>query len=255
MSTSTNANSPNSVLYIVSTPIGNLEDITLRALRTLREVNLIAAEDTRHTRQLLAHFDIHTSVTSFFEGNQIRKAEKLIAQLKGGNTIALVSDAGTPTVSDPGYHLVVQCIEANIPVVPIPGVSACIAAASVAGLPLHNFVFEGFLSPKAGKRRRHLEELCNEKRTLIFFESPHRLIPFLQTVMELFGDRRIAVARELTKKFEEIFRGYVSEAIEKFQAAPPRGEFTIVIAGKEQSRKERIRKKIGLEMDDREHLR
>ncbi len=233
MPTSTNANARNSVLYIVSTPIGNLEDITLRALRTLREVNLIAAEDTRRTRKLLAHFDIHTPITSLFEGNQVRKGGKLISRLKGGDTIALVSDAGTPAVSDPGYQLLVQCIEADIPVVPIPGVSACIAAASVAGLPLHNFVFEGFLSPKSGKRRRHLEGLSDERRTLIFYESPHRLIPFLQDVMELFGNRRIAVARELTKKFEEIFRGNVDEAIEKFQAVLPRGEFTVVIAGKE----------------------
>lgn len=233
MSTAANSNSKNSVLYVVSTPIGNLEDITLRALRTLREVNLIAAEDTRHTRQLLAHFDIHTPITSFFEGNQSRKGEKLISRLKSGDNLALVSDAGTPTVSDPGYQLVVRCIEAEIPVVPIPGVSACIAAASVAGLPLHNFVFEGFLSPKSGKRKRHLEGLSNERRTLIFFESPHRLIPFLQAVMELFGNRRIAVARELTKKFEEVFRGNVSQAIEKFQAVLPRGEFTVVIAGKD----------------------
>jgi len=233
MSIAANSNSKNSVLYIVSTPIGNLEDITLRAIRTLREVNLIAAEDTRHTRQLLAHFDIHTPITSFFEGNQLRKGEKLISRLKGGDNLALVSDAGTPTVSDPGYQLVVRCIEAEISVVPIPGVSACIAAASVAGLPLHNFVFEGFLSPKSGKRKRHLEGLSNERRTLIFYESPHRLIPFLQAVMELFGNRRIAVARELTKKFEEVFRGNVSQAIEKFQGVLPRGEFTVVIAGKE----------------------
>ncbi len=233
MPTAANSNSKNSVLYVVSTPIGNLEDITLRALRTLREVNLIAAEDTRHTRQLLAHFDIHTPITSFFEGNQLRKGEKLISRLKGGDNLALVSDAGTPTVSDPGYQLVVRCIEAEIPVVPIPGVSACIAAASVAGLPLHNFVFEGFLSPKSGKRKQHLEGLSNERRTLIFYESPHRLIPFLQAVMELFGNRRIAVARELTKKFEEVFRGNVSQAIDKFQAVLPRGEFTVVIAGKE----------------------
>ena len=233
MSTAPNANSKNCALYIVSTPIGNLEDITLRALRTLKEVNLIAAEDTRRTRQLLAHFDIHTSITSFFEGNQVRKGKKLISRLKAGETIALVSDAGTPTVSDPGYQLLVQCIEADIPVVPVPGVSACIAAASIAGLPLHSFAFEGFLSPKSGKRRRRLEGLSNEKRTLIFYESPHRLIPFLQDVKELFGNRRIAVARELTKKFEEIFRGNVSGAIEKFQAVTPRGEFTVVIAGKE----------------------
>ena len=221
------------VLYVVSTPIGNLEDITLRALRVLKEVDLIAAEDTRHTRRLLTHYDIHTPFTSYFEGNHIRKGEKLIARLKAGDSIALVSDAGTPTISDPGYRLVVQCIETNIPTVSIPGPSACIAAASIAGLPLHNFAFEGFLSPKSGKRRRRLTDLRDETRTLIFYESPYRLIRFLEDVLEILGDRRIVVARELTKKFEELFRGTASEAIEKFQTTTPRGEFTVVIAGKE----------------------
>ena len=219
------------VLYIVSTPIGNLEDITLRALRTLKEVDLIAAEDTRHTRRLLAHYEIRTPITSYFEGNQIQKGEKLVTRLKAGELIALVSDAGTPTISDPGYRLLIQCIEAGIPIIPIPGPSACIAAASVAGLPLHNFVFEGFLSPKSGRRKRQLTDLCEEKRTLIFYESPHRIVVFLQDVLEVFGDRRVSVARELTKKFEEIFRGKVTEAIEKFQETAPRGEFTIVIEG------------------------
>jgi 16S rRNA (cytidine1402-2'-O)-methyltransferase len=219
------------ILYIVSTPIGNLEDITLRALRVLREVDLIAAEDTRHTHRLLAHYDIHTPRTSYFEGNEIRKTEKLIARLKAGEAIALVSDAGTPTISDPGYRLLIQCIEADIPIIPIPGPSACIAAASVAGLPLHNFAFEGFLSPKSGRRKRRLTELREERRTLIFYESPHRLIAFLEDVLEVFGERRVSIARELTKKFEEVFRGTVSEAIEKLQVTPPRGEFTLVIAG------------------------
>ena len=227
----TDVNPTEGVLYIVSTPIGNLEDITLRALRTLKTVDLIAAEDTRHTRRLLTHYEIHAPLTSYFEGNQIQKGEKLTARLKAGESIALVSDAGTPTISDPGYRLLAQCIEANIPIVPIPGPSACIAAASVAGLPLHNFVFEGFLSPKSGRRKRQLTNLCEESRTLIFYESPHRVIVFLRDVLEVFGDRRISIARELTKKFEEVFRGTVTEAIKKFQATPPRGEFTIVIAG------------------------
>ena len=219
------------ILYIVSTPIGNLEDITLRALRVLQEVDLIAAEDTRHTHRLLVHYEIHTPRTSYFEGNELQKSEKLIDRLKAGEAIALVSDAGTPTISDPGYRLLVKCIEADIPIVPIPGPSACIAAASVAGLPLHNFVFEGFLSPKSGRRKRRLTDLREEQRTLIFYESPHRLIAFLQDVLAILGDRRVSGARELTKKFEEIFRGTVTEAIEKLQATPPRGEFTIVIAG------------------------
>jgi 16S rRNA (cytidine1402-2'-O)-methyltransferase len=224
-------NQENGVLYIVSTPIGNLEDITVRAIRILKEVDLIAAEDTRRTRQLLNHYDIHTPLTSYFDGNHESKGEKLIAQLKAGGLIALVSEAGTPTVSDPGHRLVVQCIDANIPITPVPGVAACIAAASVAGLPLHAFVFEGFLSPKSGKRRRHFIELSQEKRTLIFYESPRRLTIFLQDALEILGDRQIVVARELTKKFEEIFRGLVSEAIRKFEASPPRGEFTILVEG------------------------
>ena len=227
----TDVNPTEGVLYIVSTPIGNLEDITLRALRVLKTVDLIAAEDTRHTRRLLTHYEIHAPITSYFEGNQIQKGEKLVARLKAGESVALVSDAGTPTISDPGYRLLAQCIEANIPIVPIPGPSACIAAASVAGLPLHNFTFEGFLSPKSGRRKRQLADLCEESRTLIFYESPHRVIVFLRDVLEVFGDRRISIARELTKKFEEVFRGTVTEAIEKLQATPPRGEFTIVIAG------------------------
>lgn len=231
MAQSTDLNLTEGVLYIVSTPIGNLEDVTLRALRTLKEVTLIAAEDTRHTRRLLAHYEISTPTTSYFEGNQIQKGEKLVARLKTGDSIALVSDAGTPTISDPGYRLLAQCIEAGILIIPIPGPSACIAAASVAGLPLHNFVFEGFLSPKSGRRKRQLTDLREEKRTLIFYESPYRIIPFLSDVLEVFGDRQIAIARELTKKFEEVFRGEVTEAIEKLQQTPPRGEFTIVIAG------------------------
>ena len=231
MSQSTDPNSTAGILYIVSTPIGNLEDITLRALRILKMVDLIAAEDTRHTRRLLTHYEIDTPTTSYFEGNQIQKGEMLVTRLKAGASIALVSDAGTPTISDPGYRLLVQCIEAAIPIIPIPGPSACIAAASVAGLPLHNFVFEGFLSPKSGRRKRQLADLCEEKRTLIFYESPHRVIPFLKDVLEVLGDRRVTVARELTKKFEEIFRGTVAEAIEKLQETGARGEFTIVIGG------------------------
>ncbi len=231
MAQSTDVKSTEGVLYIVSTPIGNLEDITLRALRILKEVDLIAAEDTRHTRRLLSHYEIGTPTTSYFEGNQIQKGERLVARLKAGESIALVSDAGTPTISDPGYRLLIQCIETDIPIIPIPGPSACIAAASIAGLPLHNFVFEGFLSPKSGRRKRQLTELREERRTLIFYESPHRITAFLQDVLEVFGDRRVSVARELTKKFEEAFRGKVTDAIQKFQETSPRGEFTIVIEG------------------------
>ena len=200
-------------LYLVSTPIGNLEDITLRALRILKAVDLIAAEDTRQTRRLLTHYDIQTPLTSYFAGNErSKKLDKLIERLQTGETIALVSDAGTPIISDPGYPLLRGCIAAAIPIVPIPGVSAVVAAASVSGLPLHNFTFEGFLSPKSGKRKRQLSVLAEEERTLILFESPHRLRRFLADVLEVLGERDIVVTRELTKHFEEIFRGKVSEA-------------------------------------------
>ena len=225
-------NTSSGTLYLVSTPIGNLEDITLRALRILKEVDLIAAEDTRQTRRLLTHYDIQTPLTSYFEGNQRVKCGKLIERMKTGERIALVSDAGTPIISDPGYPLLRGCIAAAIPVIPIPGASAVITAASVSGLPLHNFTFEGFLSPKSGKRKRQLEVLVDEERTLIFFESPHRLCRFLEDVLEVMGERDIVVTRELTKRFEEIFRGRVGEALERFRETEPRGEFTVLIAGK-----------------------
>ena len=204
----------------------------MRALRILKEVNLIAAEDTRQTRRLLTHYNIQTPLTSYFEGNQQSKCAKLIARLQTGEAIALVSDAGTPIISDPGYPLLRGCITAEIPIVPIPGASAVVTAASVSGLPLHNFTFEGFLSPKSGKRKRQLSVLTDEERTLILFESPHRIRRFLEDALEVLGERDIVVARELTKRFEEIFRGNVSEALEKFRDTEPRGEFTIVIAGR-----------------------
>ena len=224
-------NSPPGTLYLVSTPIGNLEDITLRALRVLKEVDLVAAEDTRQTRRLLTHYNIRTPLTSYFEANQQVKGDKLIERLKAGETIALVSDAGTPIISDPGYPLLRGCIEAEIPIIPIPGASAVVTAASISGLPLHNFTFEGFLSPKSGKRKRQLRVLADEERTLILFESPHRLRRFLEDVLEVMGERDIVIARELTKRFEEVFRGNVSKALEKFRNTEPRGEFTIVISG------------------------
>ena len=216
-------------LYLVSTPIGNLEDITLRALRILEEVDLIAAEDTRKTGRLLAHYEIKTPLTSYFEGNQKSKTAKVISRLKSGESVALVSDAGTPIISDPGYPLLQACIAESIQIVPIPGVSAILAAAAVSGLPLHNFTFEGFLSPKTGKRKRQLALLANEERTLILFESPHRICRFLEDAFEVMGERDIVITRELTKRFEEIFRGNFSQALEKFRGTEPRGEFTIVI--------------------------
>jgi 16S rRNA (cytidine1402-2'-O)-methyltransferase len=219
-------------LYIVGAPIGNLEDITLRALRVLREVDLIAAEDTRHTRKLLSHYDIHTPVISYFEHNEVRRSELLLKKLEDGDNVALVSNAGTPAISDPGYHIINLCIQAEIDLIPIPGPSAFLAAAVVSGFPLHNFIFEGFLSPKSSRRVKKLQEFCEETRTVIFYESPHRLLKFLRDMLDTLGDRELVIARELTKMYEEIYRGNISDAIRKFAEVNPRGEFTIVVRGR-----------------------
>jgi 16S rRNA (cytidine1402-2'-O)-methyltransferase len=218
-------------LYVVSTPIGNLEDITLRALRLLREADLIAAEDTRHTRKLLAHFDIHTPLTSFYQHQQFRQAPGLVRQMLGGKTVALVTDAGTPGISDPGAVLIRMAIEADIPVTPVPGPAAAITLLSVSGLDTHAFVFEGFLPIKSGRKRRVLENLGRESRTLIFYESPHRLAKTLALMLEVFGDRPAAVGRELTKVFEEITRGTLATSLERYRDVTVKGELTIVIAG------------------------
>lgn len=225
-------------LYLVATPIGNLEDITARALRVLREVSLIAAEDTRHTRRLLTHFDIHTPLTSYFEHNKQTKLEAILAALEAGD-VALVSDAGMPALSDPGYELVRAALEAGHNVIPIPGPSAITAALAASGLPTDAFVYVGFLPRKAGERRRLLESLRAEPRTLVAFEAPHRLLESLAAIRETLGDRRIAVARELTKMFEEIYRGTVGEAHAHFSARGVAGEITLVIAGAGESPVER----------------
>ncbi|RKY05022.1 16S rRNA (cytidine(1402)-2'-O)-methyltransferase [Candidatus Poribacteria bacterium] len=219
-------------LYVVATPIGNLEDITLRALRVLREVDLIAAEDTRHTKKLLDHYGIRKPMVSYHEHNERERAEQLVRELKKGKDVALVTDAGTPAISDPGYVLIRRCIEEGVKVVPVPGPSALIAALCVSGLPVHRFAFEGFLPHKGGKRRNKLEELKDEERTLIFYESPHRLLKTLKDMLEILGDRNIAVARELTKVHEEVFRGRISEAIKRFSSSPVKGEITLVVEGK-----------------------
>jgi 16S rRNA (cytidine1402-2'-O)-methyltransferase len=215
-------------LYIVATPIGNLEDITLRAIRILKEVKLIAAEDTRKTRKLLSSYDIKTPTTSYFEHNKLTKLDYILNRLKTDD-VALVSDAGMPGISDPGYELVSVAIKHNIPVIPVPGPSAVIASLAVSGLPPDSFSFYGFLPHKAGDRRRLLESLSKEKSTLIFFESPYRIVASLKDMHHILGDRKIAVCRELTKIHEEIFRGNVSQAMEHF--SEPRGEFTLVLAG------------------------
>jgi 16S rRNA (cytidine1402-2'-O)-methyltransferase len=219
------------VLYIVATPIGNLEDITLRALRVLKEVDLIAAEDTRHTRILLSHYDIRTPLTSYHEHNERTKAQPLVKRLLGGENIALVSDAGTPAISDPGYRLVVDAIYAGIRVIPLPGAAALAAALSAGGLPTDRFAFEGFLPAKKQERRARLQELKNDARTLVFYEAPHRLNESLQDMQQIMGEREIVVGRELSKVHEEFLRGTVSEVVARFADREVKGEITIVVRG------------------------
>ncbi|MBN1161520.1 MAG: 16S rRNA (cytidine(1402)-2'-O)-methyltransferase [Dehalococcoidales bacterium] len=217
------------ILYVVATPIGNLEDISLRALRVLRGVKLIAAEDTRKTRRLLASYDIKTPMTSYYEHNKITKLEYILEQLKKGD-VALVSEAGMPGISDPGYELIVAASKRNITIVPIPGPSAITAALAVSGLPTDRFTFIGFLPNKAAARRKMLESIKEETRTIIALEAPHRLTSALEDIRQILDDRHISVCRELTKLHEEVFRGTVGEAIKHFPA--PRGEFTLVIQGR-----------------------
>jgi len=218
-------------LFIVATPIGNLKDITFRAVETLKAVSLIACEDTRHTKKLLSHYGISTPTTSYFEYNKIQKGEHLLKLLKEDRNIALVSDSGTPGISDPGFNIVRLAIENNIQVVAIPGPSAIIAGIVLSGMPTDSFVFEGFLSQKPGKRRNELKALSQEKRTIVIYESPHRILKTLKDILEVMGDRDISVMRELTKVFEETIRLKASEAIGHFTKTPPRGEFIIVIKG------------------------
>ncbi len=218
------------MLYIVSTPIGNLKDITLRALETLKSVSLIAAEDTRHTQILLDHYQIATPTTSYFEHNQIKKSDYLLGLLKEDKDIALVTDAGTPGISDPGFYLIRLAKENNIPITVIPGATALIAALTLSGLPAHGFIFEGFLPVKSGARRRKLEELRNETRTVIFYESPHRLLKTLKDMDEVLENPRVCVARELTKKFEEVKEASASELLKHFSQNKPRGEFVLLIS-------------------------
>ena len=216
-------------LYIVSTPIGNLEDITLRGLETLKRVDLIAAEDTRRTKILLDRYGIKTPMTSYFEYNKVRKTDYILKVLNEGKSVALVSDAGTPGISDPGYKITRLCIENNVPVVPIPGPAGLITALTISGKPTDKFTFEGFLSPKPIRRKNQLKKLRGEKRTVVLYESPHRLTKLLDDILEVYGDVEIVLARELTKKFEEVRRGKVSEESEHFKSVAPRGEFIVIL--------------------------
>ena len=222
--------SPMGTLFLVATPIGNLEDLSPRALRTLRNVHLIAAEDTRVTRKLLTHFDLHTPLTSYFEHNKLTKLEAILAALSQGD-VALVSDAGTPAINDPGYELVRAALSAGHAVSPIPGPSAPLAALAASGLPTDSFLYLGYLPRKASERREYIGQISHLPYTLIFLEAPHRLLAALADLDSCLGDRPVAVARELTKLYEEIWRGSLSQAQAHFTHVEPRGEFTLVIAG------------------------
>lgn len=216
-------------LYVVSTPIGNLEDITLRAIETLKDADLIAAEDTRHTKILLDRYQIKIPATSYFEHSKIQKTEYLLRVLKEGKSVALVSDAGTPGISDPGYKIIRLCIDSGIPVIPIPGPSALITALTVSGKPTDRFTFEGFLSNKSQRRKNQLTKLRGEGRTAILYESPHRIVKLLEDILETYGDVELVLTRELTKKFEEVRRQKASALLDSFKSARPRGEFIVIV--------------------------
>ncbi|HNN13547.1 MAG TPA: 16S rRNA (cytidine(1402)-2'-O)-methyltransferase [Anaerolineales bacterium] len=219
-------------LYLVATPIGNLEDMNPRGVRILREASLIAAEDTRHTSVLLKHFDIQTPLTSYFEHNKIAKLSFILEKLSAGD-VALVSDAGTPAVNDPGYELVRAALASGFDVRPVPGPSAPIAALTASGLPTDSFLYLGYLPHKTSDRHARLIESADQPYTLIFFETPHRILDSLEDILSILGDRRICVAREMTKMYEEYWRGNISSALEYFRSKEPRGEFTLVIEGRQ----------------------
>jgi 16S rRNA (cytidine1402-2'-O)-methyltransferase len=218
-------------LYVIATPIGNLEDLTFRALRILREVDLVAAEDTRHSRKLFSHYGIGTPLTSFFQHNEAVKGERILEDLRQGKSVALISDAGTPAIADPGFLLVRRCREERIPVIAVPGPSAVVTALSIAGLPTDRFAFEGFLPAKTKGRREALRRLRQEERTTVFYEAPHRLPATLRDLVEELGaEREVAVARELTKIHEELYRGTAAAALDHFASDRVRGEIVLMVA-------------------------
>ena len=226
-----NQNKDDGTLYICGTPIGNLEDITLRVIKILKEVKFIAAEDTRHTKILLDHYQINTKVTSYHEYNKFKKAPYLVEILKNGQDIALVSDAGMPGISDPGYVLINLALKNNIKLIPVPGVSALTTALVVSGLPTDKFVFEGFLPRKIKERKKYFKSIENEERTIIFYEAPHRLKKTLKDMLEILGDRKIVIARELTKKYEEIIRGNLIQVLSEINTREIKGEITLIVQG------------------------
>ena len=229
-------------LYLCATPIGNLQDMTPRVTDTLRMVDVIAAEDTRNSIKLLNHFDIHTPMTSYHEYNKVEKARQLIGQLQNGQNIALITDAGTPAISDPGEVLVKMCHECGVPVTSLPGPAACITALTLSGLSTRRFCFEGFLPSDKKEKRQVLDELSEETRTMILYEAPHHLVKTLEELYETLGERRITLCRELTKKFESVMPTTMTRALKYYETEEPRGEYVLVVEGK--SREEKRREEI-----------
>lgn len=241
-------------LYLCATPIGNLEDITFRVLRTLKEVDLIAAEDTRNSIKLLNHFEIKTPMTSYHEYNKIEKAYTLIRKMQEGQNIALITDAGTPGISDPGEELVRMCMEAGIEVSSLPGPAACITALTMSGLSTRRFAFEAFLPADKKERKAVLEELKKETRTMVLYEAPHRLKKTLEELLETLGDRRMTLCRELTKKHETAFAATISQILGFYETEEPRGECVLVIEGKSQAAVEQEERQSWMEMSLAEHM-
>lgn len=241
-------------LYLCATPIGNLEDMTFRAVRTLKEADLIAAEDTRNSIKLLNHFEIRTPMTSYHEYNKIEKGRKLTDLLLEGKNIALITDAGTPGISDPGEELVKMCHEAGVTVTAVPGAAACVTALTISGLPTRRFAFEAFLPSDKKERRDVLEELKDETRTIVLYEAPHRLIKTLEELRETLGDRQVSVCRELTKKHETVYRSTLGEACTYYQSHEPRGECVLVIQAKSREELRRQSQRKWEEMSLEEHM-
>ena len=241
-------------LYLCATPIGNLEDMTFRALRILKEVDLIAAEDTRNSIKLLNHFEIRTPMTSYHEYNKIEKGKKLVERLQNGDDIALITDAGTPGISDPGEELAAMCHEAGIPVTAVPGPAACVTALTISGLPARRFAFEAFLPTDKKERQDILNELKEETRTIVLYEAPHRLVKTLEVLLETLGDRRMSLCRELTKKHEEVFQTTLKAAFEQYREQPPKGECALVLQGRDRKEIQREREESWREMSLDEHM-
>lgn len=242
-------------LYLCATPIGNLEDMTFRVIRILKEVDLIAAEDTRNSIKLLNHFEIRTPMTSYHEYNKIEKGRKLVEKLQEGKDVALITDAGTPGISDPGEELVRMCKEAGIAVTSLPGACACITALTLSGMSTRRFAFEAFLPQDKKERRRILDEVCTETRTMIFYEAPHRLVKTLRELENTLGShRRITVCRELTKKYETVYSDSLGGAVRYYEEVPPKGECVLVLEGKSQEEVEEEQKKGWMPLPVEEHL-